>query len=152
MTRVEVYLSFLPSPMSWLLGSTTYVGEFLYRKGWPEPSKCARSTTTIQRRFLRAWMPRSRCHVVRRGLPSRECARRHRDRRLTGHGFSHWVIRLPYTRFYPMWNVDFAGCSSKQDSRFLRSIATRDWEPSGAAPTEKDYSWRNIAITPAIRS
>ena len=60
--------------------------------------------------------------------------------------------QLPYTRFYPMWNVDFAGCSSKQDSRFLRSIATRDWEPSGAAPTEKDYSWRNIAITPAIRS
>jgi hypothetical protein len=25
--------------MSWLLGSTTYVGEFLYGKGWPEPTQ-----------------------------------------------------------------------------------------------------------------
>ena len=39
MTRAEVYLSFLPSPVSWLLGSTTYVGEFLYGKGWPEPTQ-----------------------------------------------------------------------------------------------------------------
>jgi len=25
--------------VSWLLGSTTYVGEFLYDKGWPEPTQ-----------------------------------------------------------------------------------------------------------------
>jgi hypothetical protein len=28
-----------PLPVSWLLGSTTCVGEFLYGKSWPEPTQ-----------------------------------------------------------------------------------------------------------------
>jgi glucuronate isomerase len=119
--------------VSWLLGSTTYVGEFLYGKHWPETREMLEINAhhAYYRPIRQALAdlygldPSEELNDDNAKVISAHMDAKRRDATWYGEVYRRANVQdviaiedqpdidlslgnqLPYTRFYPMWNVDF---------------------------------------------
>src|ERR1700730_13417203 len=118
--------------VSWLLGSTTYVGEFLYGKDWPETKKMLEINAhhAYYRPIRQALVdlygldPNEELNDDNVKLISARMDAKHRDATWYGEVYHRANVQdvitieeqpdidlspgqLPETRLYRMWNVDF---------------------------------------------